>query len=162
PARATPSHITERQGGGQSGSRPADRAVDSLVTPWTTPERNPMSRLTGKNALVTGGSSGIGLAVARSFLEEGARVAITGRDEAKLRQAAVSLKAGDRLLCHAADVGKAEQVEELVRRVTGHFGRIDLLVNNAGLNIKERALRQLTPETWRRLLEANLDGAFYC
>ena len=62
-------------------------------------------RLAGKRALVTGGGSGIGLAVARLFLDEGARVAITGRDEAKLRRAADELKAGDRLLWRACDVG---------------------------------------------------------
>jgi NADP-dependent 3-hydroxy acid dehydrogenase YdfG len=121
-----------------------------------------MSKLTGKTALVTGGGSGIGLAVARAFLQEGAGVAITGRDEAKLRRAAESLGAGNRCLYHAADVGEPEQVQALVTRVSTQFGRIDLLVNNAGLNVKERTLRKLTPKTWRLLLQANLDGAFYC
>jgi NAD(P)-dependent dehydrogenase (short-subunit alcohol dehydrogenase family) len=53
-------------------------------------------------------------------------------------------------------------VEALVREVTARFGGIDILVNNAGLNIKERTFRELTPESWRRLVAANLDGAFYC
>ncbi len=121
-----------------------------------------MSKLDGKTALVTGGGSGIGLEVARLFLQEGARVFITGRDAAKLRQAQEGLKGGDRCASHPADVAEVAQVQDLVRRVTDRFGRVDILVNNAGLNVKERTMRQLTPETWQRLLRANLDGAFYC
>jgi NADP-dependent 3-hydroxy acid dehydrogenase YdfG len=121
-----------------------------------------MSRLAGKTTLVTGGGSGVGLAVARRFLQEGAKVAITGRDEAKLRRAADELKGGDRLAYFAANVADPRQVEALVRRVGERFGPVDILVNNAGTNIKERAVRQLTPENWRLLIGANLDGAFYC
>ena len=121
-----------------------------------------MNRLEGKAALVTGGGSGIGLAVARLLLQEGARVFITGRDEAKLRRAADALGGGDRLAIAAADVADGGQVQGLVRLVNQRFGGVDLLVNNAGLNIKERSVRQLTPEAWRLLLRANLDGAFYC
>jgi NADP-dependent 3-hydroxy acid dehydrogenase YdfG len=121
-----------------------------------------MSRLTGKRALVTGGGSGIGLGVARVFLQEGARVAITGRDEAKLRRAADELGAGDRLLYRACDVGEPAQVEAVVSHVTERWGGIDVLVNNAGTNIKERSIRQLTPEKWQLLIRSNLDGAFYC
>jgi NADP-dependent 3-hydroxy acid dehydrogenase YdfG len=121
-----------------------------------------MSRLQSKTALVTGGGSGIGLAVARLFLQEGARVAISGRDEAKLREAARALNAGDRLLVHAADVADPAQVDALVRDVTHRLGRIDVLVNNAGTNLKERTFRELTLEGWQRLVRTNLDGAFYC
>jgi NADP-dependent 3-hydroxy acid dehydrogenase YdfG len=121
-----------------------------------------MSKLTGKRVLVTGGGSGIGLGVARLFLQEGAKVAITGRDEAKLRRAADELAAGDRLLYRACDVGRPDQVEAAVKHVTERWGGIDVLVNNAGTNIKERGIRQLTPETWDLLVRSNLDGAFYC
>ena len=121
-----------------------------------------MSKLRGKTALVTGGGSGIGLAVARALLQEGARVVISGRHEDKLARAARELQAGDRISYHAADVGEPEQVRRLVEDTTRKCGRIDLLVNNAGINIKERGLRQLTPERWQRLIKANLDGAFYC
>jgi NADP-dependent 3-hydroxy acid dehydrogenase YdfG len=121
-----------------------------------------MSKLAGKTALVTGGGSGIGLAVARALVGEGARVAITGRDEDKLRRAAQSLGAGDSLIYHAADVTDPERVQALVRDVSARLGRIDILINNAGANLKERAFRELTPETWRRMVAANLDGAFYC
>jgi NADP-dependent 3-hydroxy acid dehydrogenase YdfG len=121
-----------------------------------------MSALTGKTVLVTGGGSGIGLAAARGFVQAGARVAITGRTEAKLRSAAASLDGGDRLLTITADVANAQQVQALVQRVTERWGVIDILVNNAGTNIKQRTLRELTPETWDQLISANLDGAFYC
>jgi NADP-dependent 3-hydroxy acid dehydrogenase YdfG len=116
----------------------------------------------GKTVLITGGGSGIGLASARLLLGEGAHVAITGRDEAKLRRAAQELGAGDRLIYRAADVTDAAQVQALVRDVTQRLGRIDILVNNAGLNIKERTFHELTPERWHYLVGGNLHGAFYC
>jgi NAD(P)-dependent dehydrogenase (short-subunit alcohol dehydrogenase family) len=121
-----------------------------------------MSKLAGQTALVTGGGSGIGLAVARALLGEGARVAITGRDEGKLRRAAGALGAGDALIYHAADVTDPDQVQVLVRDVSARLGRIDILVNNAGANLKERTFRELTPQSWRGMVAANLDGAFYC
>ena len=99
-----------------------------------------MNTLSDKSILITGGGSGIGLAAARLFLAEGARVAIAGRDADKLRRAADSLNGGDRLdppcrRCNGPRTG-APLVEDVNRR----FGRIDVLVNNAGLNIKERTL----------------------
>ena len=121
-----------------------------------------MQRLANKTALITGGGSGIGLATARAFLDEGARVVIAGRDKDKLATAAKSLAAGARLSHHAADVGKLEQVQTLVKYATKELGRIDILVNNAGLNVKNRAAHTLTPETWDQLIRTNLDGTFYC
>jgi NADP-dependent 3-hydroxy acid dehydrogenase YdfG len=121
-----------------------------------------VGKLDDKRVLVTGGGSGIGLAAARLFLQEGARVAITGRNNGKLKAAAESLRGGDRLLTHTADVGDAGQVQGLVQSLTERWGGIDILVNNAGTNLKERTFRQLTPEAWQRLMRANLDGAFYC
>jgi NAD(P)-dependent dehydrogenase (short-subunit alcohol dehydrogenase family) len=121
-----------------------------------------MNTLSDKSILITGGGSGIGLAAARLFLAEGARVAIAGRDADKLRRAADSLSPGDRLIHRPTDVTDPEQVRQLVEDVNRRFGRIDVLVNNAGLNIKERTLRELTPERWQRLLAGNLEGAFHC
>ena len=121
-----------------------------------------MNTLSDQSVLITGGGSGIGLAAARLFLADGARVAIAGRDADKLRRAAEGLGGGDRLMVHAADVTAPEQVRRLVDEVTGRFGRIDILVNNAGLNIKDRTFEELTPETWKRLVGGNLEGAFYC
>src|SRR5262249_27367086 len=118
-------------------------------------------RFDGTRVLITGGGSGIGLATARAFVAEGARVAINGRDEAKLRAAAKSLPA-DRLMTRAGDVSDSGKAKALVDHVSGVFGDIDVLVNNAGTNIPERAMRELTPEHWQSLIRANLDTAFNC
>jgi NADP-dependent 3-hydroxy acid dehydrogenase YdfG len=119
-------------------------------------------KLTNKTALITGGGSGIGLAIAQAFLSEGARVVIAGRDEAKLAQASKTLNQGNRLAHFAADVTDVAQVDMLVRRANEFLQRIDILVNNAGTNVKNRTMRQLDPQTWNTLVRANLDGAFYC
>jgi NAD(P)-dependent dehydrogenase (short-subunit alcohol dehydrogenase family) len=119
-----------------------------------------MTSLKDRTALITGGGSGIGLAAARLFLDGGARVAITGRDGAKLARAAETLGGG--VLHHACDVGQPAQVRALVERVLASFGHLDILVNNAGANIKERAMADLSTDDWDRLVTANLDGAFYC
>jgi NAD(P)-dependent dehydrogenase (short-subunit alcohol dehydrogenase family) len=112
--------------------------------------------------MITGGGSGIGLAVARAFLTEGARVAITGRDHNKLLRAAEYLAGNERLLVHPCDVTDPDAVNDLVAAITARFGPVDILVNNAGLNIKERTFAELTPERWRTLVAGNLDSAFYC
>ena len=121
-----------------------------------------MGKLDGKIALVTGGGSGIGLETARAFLGAGASVAIAGRNSDKLRAAAGELKAGERVLAHAADVSDKSQVAALVDAVTRRFGRIDILVNNAGANVKNRAMKDMDVETWDRQIAANLNSAFYC
>src|SRR5438132_5033926 len=121
-----------------------------------------MNQLSGKTALITGGGSGIGLAVAKLFLQEGAKVTITGRTEAKLQEAAKSLQGGERLSVQVADIADPDRVQALVKRVGENFGPVDILVNNAGQNLKHRTFRELTPDSWQQLLRANLDGAFYC
>lgn len=121
-----------------------------------------MSKLQGKSALVTGGGSGIGLAVARRFLDEGASVAITGRTEAKLQEAAKQLGNNPRLFWRPCDLSHAIAAQQLADWATQQLGRIDILVNNAGLNVKKRSIRELTPESWDQLVGANLDSAFYC
>ena len=121
-----------------------------------------MAKLKDKVALITGGGSGVGLATAKLFLQEGAKVAIAGRDAAKLQAAAASIGGGEHLLAHACDVTDIELVRKLVQAVTARFGRIDILVNNAGTNLKARRMRELTPEAWNTLVRTNLDGAFNC
>ena len=121
-----------------------------------------MAQLTNKVALVTGGGSGIGQASAALLLQAGARVAIAGRNQAKLDETARALKVGDRLVTYAVDVAEAGRVRAMVDSISAALGPIDILVNNAGTNLKERTFRELTPETWDRLIRTNLDGAFYC
>lgn len=121
-----------------------------------------MSKLKEKVAVITGGGSGVGKATAALFLREGAKVVIAGRDAAKLAAVAAELKAGDALRTVPTDVTKAEQCQALIDAATKAFGRVDVLVNNAGTNIKERTLRELTPESWDMMIRTNLDGAFFC
>ena len=119
-----------------------------------------MEQLQGKVAVVTGGGSGVGLSVARKLVAAGAKVVVAGRDAAKLEAAVKEL--GDSALAVPTDVSIAAQCQNLIEKATAAFGRVDILVNNAGFNLKERTLRELTPESWDRMLGANLDGAFYC
>jgi NADP-dependent 3-hydroxy acid dehydrogenase YdfG len=121
-----------------------------------------MSTLGGKVVLITGGGSGMGLATATLFVEQGARVAIAGRNAKKLAEAVESLGGGAKVMSHVADISEPAQAQALVDAVVKKFGPIDILVNNAGTNLKERTFRELTPERWQRVLRANLDGAFYC
>jgi NADP-dependent 3-hydroxy acid dehydrogenase YdfG len=121
-----------------------------------------MAKLAGKVAVITGGGSGVGKATAALFLKEGAKVVIAGRDGAKLDAAMHELKAEDALRALPTDVCQAEQCQALIAFATKAFGRVDILVNNAGSNLKERTVRELTPDAWNRMIATNLDGAFYC
>lgn len=121
-----------------------------------------MSKLADKVAVVTGGGSGVGKSTAALFLKEGAKVVIAGRDLAKLEAVAKELKGDDSIRVLPTDVGKADQCHALIEFATKAFGRVDILVNNAGTNLKERTLRELTPEAWDMMVSANLNGAFYC
>jgi NADP-dependent 3-hydroxy acid dehydrogenase YdfG len=120
-----------------------------------------MSKLAGRTAVVTGGGSGVGKAVAGALLAEGANVVIAGRDQAKLNAAAAELGTG-RVFVVVCDVAIAEQCQSLIGRATARFGTVDVLVNNAGTNLKARGIRELTPEAWDSLMDTNLNGAFYC
>ncbi len=121
-----------------------------------------MSRLSGKVAVITGGGSGVGKAAAALFLKEGANVVIAGRDATKLVAALAELNAPMHSVAVATDVTVHSQCERLIAEATSRFGRVDILVNNAGTNIKDRTIRDLTPEAWDQMIRANLDGAFYC
>ena len=121
-----------------------------------------MSALKNKVVLITGGGSGIGLATARLFLEQGAKVAIAGRTHAKLVDNTKDFPGKERLFLQTVDVSDAGQVQTMVQNVVKHFGIIDILVNAAGTNIKKRTFRELTPESWQQMMRTNLDGAFYC
>jgi NADP-dependent 3-hydroxy acid dehydrogenase YdfG len=121
-----------------------------------------MGKLANKVAVITGGGSGVGKSSAALFLKEGAKVVIAGRDARKLDGVVAELKAGDALRAIPTDVSKAEQCQALIDGATKAFGRVDVLVNNAGMNIKERTLRELTTEAWDQMIRTNLDGAFYC
>jgi NAD(P)-dependent dehydrogenase (short-subunit alcohol dehydrogenase family) len=111
-----------------------------------------------RTVLVTGGARGIGLAIARAFANAGWRVAVNDLDEAAARAAAASLGADH--LAAAADVADEAGVEAMVASVVAAFGRIDALVNNAGVADGARPTLEQTLETFRRTLAVHVDGAF--
>ena len=112
-------------------------------------------------AVVTGGARGIGLAIAERFLAEGHRVALLDIDHKTLRATEKRLDDPRRVVALVCDVADQKQVKPAIRRVTRRFGRIDALVNNAGIAIFEPILETSLAE-WRRVLAVNLDGAFIC
>jgi len=114
--------------------------------------------LTGKTAFVTGGTRGIGLAIARTLYGAGARVAVVGRDQA--RAAAVAAELGERAAGVACDVAQADQVEAAIAAAERALGPIDILVNNAGLT-RDNILLRLSDADWTTVLDANLKGAFH-
>jgi 3-oxoacyl-[acyl-carrier protein] reductase len=113
--------------------------------------------LSGKIALVTGGTRGIGHDICRAFASAGAQVALCARDGAKAAEVAGELGAGAR--GYACDVGVASQVEALAKAVEKDHGRIDILVNNAGFT-KDNLLFLLTEADWDSVVNTNLKGAF--
>jgi 2-deoxy-D-gluconate 3-dehydrogenase len=122
---------------------------------------NKLFDLTGKIAIVTGGNGGIGLGIAQGLAQAGAKIAIVGRNPEKSQAAAklLSEQTGSPPLILTADVAKPDDVNALVRNVTDHFGRIDILFNNAGINIR-RPPQTLSLEEWHNVLGINLTGAF--
>jgi NAD(P)-dependent dehydrogenase (short-subunit alcohol dehydrogenase family) len=117
----------------------------------------------GEVAIVTGGSGGIGMAVAAGLLDRGARVAIVGRSQERLQRAAGRLDAdAEHLLATTADVADADAVSRLVDRVHHRFGRIDVLVHLAAQpRHVGRTTWEIEPHEWQRAMRINLDGAFH-
>jgi NAD(P)-dependent dehydrogenase (short-subunit alcohol dehydrogenase family) len=119
-------------------------------------------RLQGRNAIVTGGSTGLGYAVAAAFLQEGANVAICGRNPEQLQEAGSRLNAaaapGSRAIAVVCDVSREEQVQELASRTLDEFGAVTILVNNAGVIGPIGKLEDLELHDWRTAMEINLFG----
>jgi 2-deoxy-D-gluconate 3-dehydrogenase len=116
--------------------------------------------LTGKVAIVTGGNGGIGLGIACGLLEAGAKLAILGRNASKTQTAAKSLaeQTGGQTLALTTDIAKPGDVDSAIAAIVTKWGRIDILFNNAGINIR-RPPQELSLEDWHTVLEVNLTGA---
>jgi NAD(P)-dependent dehydrogenase (short-subunit alcohol dehydrogenase family) len=118
--------------------------------------------LKGRTAIVTGGSKGLGEAIALSMADAGANLVITGRDEASLSKVAEAVKAkGAKCIPMKIDVLKKADIKEMTDRTLAEFGKIDILVNNAGINVVKPLLK-ITEEDWDRVLDTNLKGYFFC
>jgi NAD(P)-dependent dehydrogenase (short-subunit alcohol dehydrogenase family) len=113
-------------------------------------------------AVITGGGTGIGLAIATRLGQLGARIVIGSRNSENIEQGSAALRhTGLDPLCVQIDVRKPDQVEEMMQRVLKHFGRIDILVNNAAGNFVCRA-EELSPNGWDAVIGIVLNGSFYC
>jgi len=112
-------------------------------------------------AIVTGGSKGIGLAIARALLDGGAQVAISARSEADLKKAAQALAGGDKVLTVRADVREPADAQRLVDETAQRFGGVEVLINNAGVGSFAN-VADMTIEAWRQVIDTNLSGVFYC
>ncbi|QIO32406.1 SDR family NAD(P)-dependent oxidoreductase [Bradyrhizobium sp. 1(2017)] len=116
-------------------------------------------RFHGKVVIVTGAASGIGEATARRFVTEGAKVALVDRDKASLEKVARSLPA-DQAMAQAADVSDSSAIDEMVAAVVDRFGRLDVIVNNAGVH-EGGDPASITNEKWRTVMSTDVDGVFY-
>ncbi|WP_373414076.1 SDR family oxidoreductase [Ensifer aridi] len=118
----------------------------------------------GKIALVTGGGTGVGRGIANALSGEGYSLVITGRRPDVLERAAeeIAAETGGGVRAIVCDVGNPDQVAALFGAIQAEFGRLDLLVNNAGSNVPPVPLEEVTFEQWNGILAANLTGAFLC
>jgi NAD(P)-dependent dehydrogenase (short-subunit alcohol dehydrogenase family) len=122
-----------------------------------------MSSMSGKVALITGASSGIGRATAEGFAARGATVALAARREDELAEIVAKIKArGGAAAFVKTDVSVAKDVDQMVARTMDAFGRLDYAVNNAGIEGKLAAITDLPEEEWDRILDINLKGAYLC
>ncbi len=119
-----------------------------------------MERLAGRVAWVTGAGSGIGAAAARALAEEGATVVLTGRRPEALAQTAARI--GAAAIVKPGDVTDAERILAIAAEIGEELGRLDIVVNNAGMNVVRRAWSELTPSAIDEVIGTNLIAAFYC
>jgi NAD(P)-dependent dehydrogenase (short-subunit alcohol dehydrogenase family) len=119
-------------------------------------------KLAGKTAVVTGGATGIGLGVARALADEGCRVAIAGRRRDALDAAVAEYRGDPPLTAHPLDVADRASVADFFRWAHQELGRIDILVNSAGINVRRRTMAETDPLEWDRVLAVNATGVFNC
>ena len=118
-------------------------------------------RLDGRTALVIGGNRGIGLGIAQALHGAGARIALAARSVESLEQAALALGSeGPEASAFPVDIGSVAAVQDLVRDVHGSFGRLDILVNSAGVNVRKPA-DEISEDEWNGLFEINVRGMFF-
>ena len=114
-------------------------------------------KLTGKIAIVTGGSRGIGFAIAKILSENGALVVITSKDSEKIKKAEAQITNSFGITC---DIKKKSEVQNVLNQTIEKFGKLDILVNNAGIFPKIKQLHEIDEEEWNEVLDVNLTGQF--
>ncbi len=114
-------------------------------------------KLSGKVALITGGSRGIGFATAKIMSENGATVVITGKDSKRLEKSVLKIPNS---IGFVADIRKTDEVKNVVRKTIEKFGKLDILVNNAGIFPKIKQLHEIDEDEWNEVLDVNLTGQF--
>jgi NAD(P)-dependent dehydrogenase (short-subunit alcohol dehydrogenase family) len=120
------------------------------------------SEFADRVAIVTGGASGIGRAVAKQFAQQGAAVVVADANSAGAELVAEALReSGARASGISVDVSQADQAEAMAAQTLAEFGKIDILVHSAGIGI-ERSFLETTPAEWRRIIETDLSGTFFC
>lgn len=119
-----------------------------------------MTRLADKTALVTGGGTGIGAAIAAALAREGCRTAICGRRAAPLHEVVAACNSDPPLVCQPVDVADRGSVAELFAWAGEQLGRVDILVNSAGVNVAKRSMADLSPDDWDLLIAVNATGAY--
>jgi meso-butanediol dehydrogenase / (S,S)-butanediol dehydrogenase / diacetyl reductase len=117
-------------------------------------------RLNGKVALITGGGRGIGAAIAKRFVDDGAKIVISDVRKELLDEVVKSLTPGMALAC-AGDVTNFKDVQRMVAETVKFGGKIDILVNNAGID-PGGSILDIDIELWKKILDVNLNGPFYC
>lgn len=131
------------------------------ASPTETQPGETQPGLAGKAALVTGGASGLGAAICRLLNQSGAHVAIADIQTEKASSLARTLQAnGAKTHAMSCDIGNPEAAESAISEVVSEFGRIDILINNAGTD-KTLSMSELTPEDWLRVIDTNLNGPFF-
>jgi 2-deoxy-D-gluconate 3-dehydrogenase len=118
--------------------------------------------LKDKVCLVTGGSRGIGIEIARSLLKENAKVIICSRKPEGLEKAKETLSNHENLTTISAHIGKREEVDELFDTIEKVHGRLDILINNVGMNLITPGIADLDPGLWEKIIDTNLSGTFLC
>ncbi len=119
-------------------------------------------RLENKVAIITGAGSGIGRETALLFAEEGAGVTLTGRTEESIRRVCEEIQSkGGKAISVRGDVSKREDMDKVVSRTISEFGRVDILINNAGVNM-DALVTKMTKEQWNGVINVDLTGAFNC
>ncbi len=112
--------------------------------------------------VVTGGSRGIGLEIAKELVNQGAKVAICGRKQETLDAALASINGKDRVITASAHIAKEDDVEKMFNTVLTKFSRIDALINNVGMNLLTPSVADTELAMWQKIMDTNLNGTFLC